>query len=37
MPDQLTDPEARKTVLGIAKGYDRLVERAQIRAGKDSK
>jgi hypothetical protein len=36
LANQLTDPEARKTMLGIAEGYDRLVKRAQIRLGKDS-
>jgi hypothetical protein len=35
--NQLTDPEARKTMLGIAESYDRLAQRAEIRVGKDSK
>ena len=34
--DKLTDQDAKKTMLGIAASYDRLAERAQIRAGKDS-
>jgi hypothetical protein len=33
---QLTDPEAKKTMLEIAASYDRLAERAQIRVGKNS-
>ena len=36
MASQQTDPEAKKTMLGIAASYDRLAERAQIRMGKDS-
>jgi hypothetical protein len=34
---QLTDLDARKTMLGIAASYELLSQRAQLRVGKDSK
>lgn len=33
---ELTDPEAKRMMIGIAEGYSRLAERARIRAVKDS-
>jgi hypothetical protein len=36
MANQLADPEAKKTMIGIADSYDRLALRAEIRMGKDS-
>jgi hypothetical protein len=35
--DQLTDPEAKQTMLSIADDYARLAERARMRMSKDSK
>jgi hypothetical protein len=31
LADVLTDPEARRVMLGIAEGYDKLVQQAEVR------
>ena len=36
MAEQMPDPEAKRMMLGIAEGYDKLAQRAEQRAAQSS-